>query len=386
MKIGIVTYWKSTDNYGEQLQNYALQEYLRGLGHEPFLIRYDYEADTIYGTKPLPVRLLRACSPKRLAAYFKSKKNNRMYRKNCLEHPRGFDEFRKEHLSMSRVYSSIEDLRNDPPEADMYITGSDQVWNTFGGKFSEMKNRLSAFFLDFGKEDVKRISYAASWGRSRISDEESELIRPLLARFDAVSVREASGIDVCSRLGREDALLAPDPTLLHDAETYHCLYEDSGVKVPDGKYLFFYFMNHDGNYDRKAVFDWAKARDLKVVYVTDDWNDEFERSFPDVAGWLKLIDNAEYVVTNSFHCSVFSLIFGKKLGVIKRSGSYTGMNTRIDSLFESCGAAPRYIEGNDFGILDRPADKADMTGMAGSVKPDDVIMAAVKGTSEKHGN
>ena len=69
MKIGIVTYWKSYCNYGEQLQNYALQEYLRGIGQDPFLICYDYENDTIYGSRPLPVRIAKACNPKILAGY-----------------------------------------------------------------------------------------------------------------------------------------------------------------------------------------------------------------------------------------------------------------------------------------------------------------------------
>lgn len=377
MKIGIVTYWKSTDNYGEQLQNYALQEYLKGLGHEPFLIRYDYMADTIYGTKPLPVRLLRACNPKRLAGYFKSRRNNRMYLKDCLEHPRGFEEFREKHLSMSRVYSSIDDLRNDPPEAELYISGSDQVWNTFGGKFSEMRNRLSAFFLDFGKEDVKRISYAASWGRTDIPEDESGLIRPLLANFDAVSVREETGIDVCSRLGREDAVLSPDPVLLHDAETYRKLYRSESTRRPDGKYLFFYYLNPDGSFDSKAVFEWAKANELKVIYVTNDWHDDHDRSFPGVTEWLELIDNAEYVVTNSFHCSLISLLFGKKFGVIRRTGIFKGMNSRMDTLFANCGIEPRYIDGRDLKILSRPADQIGKTGPEDAMTPEKIIEMAM---------
>lgn len=378
MKIGIVTYWKSTDNYGEQLQNYALQEYLRGLGHEPFLIRYDYEADTIYGSKPLPVRLLRACNPKRLARYFRSRRNNRMYAKNCLEHPRGFEDFRKEHLSMSRVYSSIGDLKNDPPEADMYITGSDQVWNTFGAKFSEMQNRLSAFFLDFGGEDIKRVSYAASWGRKSLPDVEQSFLKPLLAKFNAVSVREDTGIEVCSGLGRNDAVQAYDPILLHGAEKYRQLYRINGFSIPEEKYLLFYFMNNDGKYDRKAVFDYARSKGLKVIYVTDDWHSGLERSFPGVTEWIGLLDHAEYVVTNSFHCAVFSLIFEKKFGVIKRFGSHNGMNTRIDSLFETLGVQPRYIDDSGFEILDRPADKLGVKAMNAAKRPEDVIGMALK--------
>lgn len=378
MKIGIITYWKSTNNYGEQLQNYALQQCLRDLGHEPFLIRYDYEADTIYGTKPLPVRLLRACNPKRMYRYFKSRRNNRLYLKNCADHPRGFEEFREKHLSMSRVYSSVDELRNAPPEADMYITGSDQVWNTFEGTLSEMRNRLSAFFLDFGKEELKRISYAASWGRNNVPEDEKTVISPLLEKFDAVSVREKTGVDVCRQIGRDDARQAFDPVFLHDAEMYRKLYRSDGFKAPEDKYLLFYYMNNDGKYDRKAVFDYARSQGLKVVYVTDDWHEDFERSFPRVTEWIGLIDNAECVITNSFHCVVFSLIFQKKFGVIKRFGSYKGMNTRMDSLFETVGISPRYIDDSGFEVLKRQPDRPDIRSIKFIQRPEDVINAALK--------
>jgi len=382
VKIGIVTYWKSANNYGEQLQNLALQEYLKGLGHDPFLIRYDYENDTIYGSKPLPVRLLRACNPKRLIMYFKSKGENKKRNRDNLLHPRGFEDFRNRHLSMSRVYSSIEDLRRDPPEADVYIAGSDQVWNTFEGSLSEMRNRMSAFFLDFGKEGVKRVAYAASWGRPSVPEDEAEVIKPLLSRFDAVSVRESSGIDLCRLLGRDDAVLALDPVLLHDAEVYRRLYSGSNARKPDGKYVFFYFMNNDGAYDRKAVFDWASSKGLKVVYVTDDWHDGLERSFPGVTEWLELLDGAECVVTNSFHCCVLSAIFGKRFGVIKRFGLYSGMNTRMDSLFKVLGISPRYIDDEGFEILERPAEKISIIGEDKAMTPEKVLeMAMHKGDS-----
>lgn len=376
MKIGIVTFWKSYCNYGEQLQNYALQEYLKGLGHEPFLICYDYENDTIYGSRPFPVRLVRACNPKRLAGYFHSKKNNRDSARDALEHPRGFDSFRQQYLKMSRVYASIYELREDPPEADVYITGSDQVWNTFEGGLIEMRNRVSTFFLDFGGDDVKRVSYAASWGRDKLPDDEIKYIAPLIRRFDKVSVREKSGIDICSGLGYDGAIMALDPVLLHTAEKYRNLYKESSAAQTDGKYLLFYYMNNDGEYDRKAVFDWAASKGLKVVYVTDDWHDEFQRSFPGVTEWLELIDNAECVVTNSYHCVLFSLIFGKRFGVIRRFGKYTGMNTRMDSVFELSGIKPRFIDDNGFEILERPADRIDMETLNIAARPENVLAAA----------
>lgn len=375
MKIGIVTYWSSTNNYGEQLQNFALQEYLRGLGHEPFLIRYDYINDTIYGSRPLHIRLLRACNPKRLAGYLRSREDNKKRIKDSIDHPRGFEGFRERYLTMSRVYPSIDELINDPPDADMYITGSDQVWNTFEGGLIEMRNRVRAFFLDFGKESIIRVSYAASWGRGSIPEDESVFIKPLLAKFNVVSVREKSGIDICRSLERNDAVLALDPVLLHDAEIYRNLYRGLKKDKPEEKYVFFYYMNNDGGYDRQAVFDWADTKGLKVVYVTDDWHDTYERSFPGVTEWLELLDNAEYVVTNSYHCCVLSLVLGKRFGVIKRFGAYEGMNTRLDSLFELLGIKPRYID-DDFSELERSADDYSIIMPEEIMRPEDVIKKA----------
>lgn len=378
MKIGIVTYWKSTCNYGEQLQNYALQEYLRKLGHEPFLIRYDYEADTIYGSRPLPVRILRACNPKRLAGFFRSRRENRLRRQDSIDHPRRFEEFRQENLSVSRIYGSIDDLRNDPPEADLYITGSDQVWNTFGGSLVEMKNRYNAFFLDFGSESVKRVSYAASWGRNVLPAEDEEYIEPLLARLDVVSVREESGIDVCRMLGRDDAVLAWDPVILHDAEVYRKLYQTTDNDIPQEKYLLLYYLGTDGYSDKQAVFEWAASRDLKVIYVTDDWNDTYDRTFPTVTQWLELIDRAEYVVTNSYHCSLLALIFGKKFGAIRREGALSGMNTRMDTLFRVLGIEPRFVNDKGMEILEREAERLPSDASDALITPADVIEAAVK--------
>lgn len=376
MKIGIVTYWNSGNNYGEQLQNYALQEYLREIGHEPFLIRYDYLNDTIYGSRPLPARLLRACNPKRLARFFRSRKDNRDMAEDMAFHPRGFAEFREKNLSMSRVYTSIDDLRVDPPEADMYITGSDQVWNTFGGSLSEMNHRLVAFMLDFGKEDVLRVSYAASFGRTSVPDDEKTLVSPLLARFDAVSVREKTGIPICGSLGRNDAVLALDPVLLHGADFYRKLYGGTDFTKPKNKYLLYYDLYDGTGYDRQSVFDYAASAGLEVVYVTTGWHDTFDRSFPTVPGWLALIDNAEAVVTNSYHCSIISVLFEKRFGVIRRTGGYEGMNTRMDSLFELLGIAPRYIGDKDFACLELPAERADFDLSKTFSRPEDLIEAA----------
>jgi hypothetical protein len=141
-------------------------------------------------------------------------------------------------------------------------------------------------------------------------------------------------------------------------------------------------MNNDGAYDRKAVFDWAESKGLKVVYVTDDWHDGLEKTYPGVREWLELLDNSECVVTNSFHCSVLSVIFGKRFGVIKRFGHYSGMNTRMDSLFSVLGISPRYIDDEGFEILERPAENESIMRNNDVMTPEKVLeMAMTKGDS-----
>ncbi len=384
MKIGIVTYWKSSCNYGEQLQNYALQEYLKKIGHDAFLIRYDYDNDRISRT-PYK-KIMKLLDPSQTTSYLKSVIYGKRLVRDGKIHPRRFQEFRERYLSMSRLYTSLGDLQNDPPEADMYITGSDQVWNTFEGGLAEMRNRLRVFFLDFGRKDVLRVSYAASWGRSELPEEEKSLIIPLLSAFNAVSVREKNGIDICRELGRKDATLALDPVLLHDAGTYRKLFTEAKNNGSERKYLFFYYMNNDGPYNRKSVFDWAEVHGLDVVYVTDDWRDDYKRSFPDVGQWLELIDGAECVLTNSYHCSLFCLIFGKRFGVIRRFGKYSGMNTRMDSVFEVFGIEPRYVNDKDFDVLNRQVDRTNKEGLYSMMTPDEVIKIALDNYGKKTDN
>ena len=136
MKIGIMTYWTSEENYGQILQGYALQQVLRNMGHEPFLIRYDYR----YEPGQMPFN-----RPEHF-------------------HTRHFEDFRQKYMVVSdKEYMSYHELVSAPPKADSYIVGSDQVW--YLGLNPENKlNRLHAYFLDFGGEDIQRYAVAASWG------------------------------------------------------------------------------------------------------------------------------------------------------------------------------------------------------------------------------
>ena len=128
MKIGILTYWWASDNYGQLLQCYALQRYLRDLGHEAFIIRYNYNNEGIRIKVPVWKRALKALNPVIFYKYFERK----ILRKRILEinKVREFDVFRSKYISLSNdFYAKYENLSANPPEADVYIVGSDQVWN-----------------------------------------------------------------------------------------------------------------------------------------------------------------------------------------------------------------------------------------------------------------
>ena len=166
MRIGVVTYWSSDDNYGQQLQCFALQQYLISQGHDAFLIKY------------LP--------PKRMLTFFEKilkkvtlqnvanlitgeRKKNRKFQANEMllkkenekkNKARHFSDFRRRYIrSTETIYGSISELRQNPPSADIYICGSDQVWNN-----PILDENTAGWFLDFG--EAKRIAYAVSIGRN----------------------------------------------------------------------------------------------------------------------------------------------------------------------------------------------------------------------------
>ena len=235
------------------------------------------------------------------------------------------------------------------------LVGSDQVWNFGNGNLRIFKNVIHSYFLDFGKSETKRISYAASWGgRNNFLGNEKSEIQKLLKNFDFISVREKNGINLCKQIGRNDAKWVCDPTLLLNAEIYRTIYKEEKIQTPSKPYILFYYLENGGRFDKKAVWNFAKEKNLEVQYVTGNaCIDNLDKKFATVPEWLCLVDNAEYIVTNSFHCCVFSILFEKKFAAIKLDGLNCGMNSRLESLFEMTGCGERYITDTDFKILDK---------------------------------
>lgn len=355
MKIGILTFWWSKDNYGQLLQAYALQKYLRDRGHDAFLIRYRPEGDM--KRTPLVLRVFKAFNPAKLARYLAYRMRRRAAKQEQAAFDRGFDAFRDRYIAQSpRVYNSWTELREDPPQADCYIVGSDQVWNFGAIPLARCRSAVHAYFLDFGKPETVRLSYAASWGRVTLPDEYAREIAPLLSRFRYVSVREESGVSLCVQCGFPGARWVRDPTLLLDAEAWRALYKENELRKPTGRYLFLYMLGNECDFDIETVYRFARERNLQVVYVTgNSVVDRREKWFATIPEWLFLVDHADYVVTNSFHCCMFSILFGKRFGAVPLTGNAAGMNARMDSLFELFRIKPRWLRG-DFAVLDLALD------------------------------
>jgi hypothetical protein len=359
MRIGVMTFWWSDDNYGQLLQCYALQKYLRDAGHDAYLIRYDPRND--YVKTPLGKKMLKALNPALLCRFLAWQVKKRARAKlDALNKRREFDVFRDEHIRQSaKTYTSYRELAVDPPDADAYITGSDQVWNPDFLGVPRSAGPLRAFMLDFGSAATKRLAYAASFGKERLDDGVIQKMAPLLKRFEYVSAREQSGVTICRQCG-VDAEWVPDPTMLLPAEAYRALYNGAApFPMPGEPYCLLYMLGNKHEFPVQQVYDWARERGFAVVYVSGNAQyDKYPKTYATIPQWLYLVDHAAYVVTNSFHCGVFSMLFGKKFGVVPLSGEASGMNGRFASLFARFGIAPRFVTAGDISALENPLDEA----------------------------
>jgi len=365
MKIGIITLWR-LKNYGTILQCYALQKYLYDRGHDAYLIRYDSRNDS---PKTNILKLLfKALNPVKLYFFLKRKYINSLENKKNL---RGFDSFFKKYIKQSeKIYYSYNELKENPPDADVYIVGSDQIWKFKGIPTDKVKARLHACFLDFGKIETKRISYAPSFGVEKLDDSFVKEITPLLEKFNYVSVREKSGLDICKQCGINNAEWVPDPTILLDINIYRSLYSDLSINLPDKAYCFLYLLDNRIDFSVQAIFDWIKKDNLDVVYVTgNNRQDKYKKIYATIPEWIYLLEHAEYVITNSYHCCIFSILFEKKFGVRPHAGKKIGENIRLDSLFELFQIERRYIN-SDLSVVKRDINWQSVSNILQNIRND----------------
>lgn len=318
-------------NLGASLQAYALQHYLEGQGHEVQIINYkpDYLSrhfkfgaiDNPVYDKPLVKQLyLLAKLPGRLLS---------------LSRKRAYDRFTAKYLHLTRRYNSYEELKMDAPDADAYIAGSDQIWNTLFPN-----GRDAAFYLDFGKPNVRRISYAASFATKDVVPECREFVSNELKNLDYVSIREKISLPLLKSLGRMDGVAVCDPVFLLSKDEWKKQTDRCNIGL-DYKYLLVYLTDKSEEIKQIAL-KIHKATGWKIYGVGPFRERWVHRNFVDAGplDFVKLISKAQYVISNSFHATAFSLILERNFCVVNRK---EGINERMKSILEDVGLGHRIL-------------------------------------------
>lgn len=330
MKVGVITHWWTKNNYGQVLQAYALQIVLKKMNCDPFLIRYDPRVDI---NKDLCIKQFK-----------KNKMNFRVRLDNSVGFfdKRGFMFFKKHRLNMTKIFYKQSELKENIPKADIYITGSDQVW---GPWFD-----LEPFFLDFVPDESKKISYAASFGRESISVDEKRRIKYLINRLDDVSVRETSAVSLCDELNVKKIKLVPDPTMLLDKEEWSELLKCSEKNSVKKRRVFFYKV---GDLDDDLFEAFISHYGDNDYYYTSLSKVKHENVRPKIHEWMTILSSSGLVVTNSYHGTVFSLIYNKPfISIGRKSQKLHNMNTRLISLLDTFRLRERFIDDFDKEKID----------------------------------
>lgn len=353
MKIGIVTFWEGKDNYGQTLQAYALQRFLRDKGHDAFIIKYrNTNRRTFRWWLSVPYKVLRHFykryfTPSDYELGKKFKRMSVMMAKENDAHPRHFETFMNQYINFSKSVYDQHSIYKNPPQADVYIAGSDQIWRGLD----------DVFYLQFVPKGRKCIAYAPSFGGLDFDAKGKRKLKKYLERFSVLGMREYKGVELCKSVGRNDAFLVMDPTLLLSKNNYIKILPP--IKA-DSDYLFLYLLGNDMALDVSAVFSWAEKHGVSVKYVASQgMQDGYDKLYPNVDEWLGLLNGAKYVVTNSFHGTVFSLIMNKQFCTIPLTGAFARMNGRIVDLLSNLELANR-MYSTSLDVLSLPIDYVEV--------------------------
>lgn len=310
-------------NYGASLQAYALQEYLTSQGHNVEIIDYKPDYMRIHydfwyvphnshyyqiAMKSKVIRFMLCCyfAPKRFATYGRKKK---------------FDIFTKKFLHLTRRYNSYEELSKDAPKADLYIAGSDQIWNSI-----LPNGKDPGYFLQFGCEETKRIAYAASFGIPEVAEEHRIQMVKWLKDFNAISVREKSALQILDTLDAK-GINVVDPVFLLTKEQWSAFAGEE--RAYKNKYILVYDIDLDNEDIKKEAERLNKMYNYKIVAVNALRKCPYAQINIKNAGpqeFLNLIKNAEFVISNSFHATSFSIIFNRPFATFYKKKNISRMS------------------------------------------------------------
>lgn len=322
MKISVIT-MHYIHNYGSVLQTYATQYLFEKAGYDVQTVDYvrpncrqenvlakQYKLDQQNGG-------IRSYPVVRNVLSYKRK----YYFKRC---DRVFHAFIVKYIHLSKPYDTAESLMQNPPVADVYCTGSDQMWNSIWND-----GILKEHFLAYAPAGKKRIAFSTSFGRTELDKSELEITRSFIQKYDAISVREKSALDLLEQMDYRNGVHVLDPTLIMTADDWAS--QLSIVPEANCRYVLTYGLNDNrelGTFARKI----AKDNDLRLINIGLWWRAYFNPGktiqLPSVETFLSLIKYADYIVTDSFHGTAFSLNFNKQFFVF-----YPGrFSTRLQSI------------------------------------------------------
>ena len=335
MKVAIITLHR-VYNYGSALQAYATQTVFERAGYEAEVVDYITEQRT----KKQIMKTAAAGSNQEMSST--AYKFFKMF--SVLLKEMTFGRFVKKNLHLTKQYITADDLEKDPPQADIYVTGSDQTWNS---QYNGGVDR--GFFLTFAPKDKAKVSFVASFGKSYLNDKEVAETKPLIKEYKKLSVREDSALDVLHQLSRDDGIQLIDPTLQLTKNEWLRLASPRLVKEP---YLILMLLYNEDNHATEYARKIADKKGLKLVKISWEMKKPpmvdklFTHRSP--ADFLSLFANADFVVTNSFHGLAFSINLEREFIVVSRNE----FNSRIESLLALTGLQERLISTSEIALLE----------------------------------
>lgn len=359
MKASIITLL-NVNNYGSVLQTYATKKAFEDLGCEVEFVDYWranqapnrraealLESNTLKKLQPIWGR---TAATKEMTIWLLKK-----YVKIRKPPTRRFLE---KYITLTpQAYHSFEELQRTPPKADVYVTGSDQVWNSIWNEGIDYP-----LYLAYAPDGKKRIAFAASIGMDELNQNEIPEMQKLLQKYSAISVREASAMKQLAEIGISSELIL-DPTLMLDGKqwqeiaTFH-----KGKHQP---YLLVYQLNKNTQMDNYAE-QLAARNHWEIIRIGYSRSAKKKAGYcvmrPSVEDFLGYFANAEHILTDSFHATAFSLNLGKMFTVIMPPR----FGTRIESILNLTGTQDRLLQNyQDFAIADRKYDTASVQEILG---------------------
>lgn len=345
MKIAILTY-PLHSNFGCIMQAYALQSYIRNIGHEVYTIYITPEKTPFYNKIKQTIKdiihTIKGVPGYRAFRYWPSNKQQAILDKNTWD-------FISENIQLTSRINSFKDLKNfDTDLYDAYIVGSDQVW-----RYAYL-SPISIFYFDFLPDDKLRMSYAASFGISKLDypPKIKEKCKELLSKFHTITVREYEGIEICKSEFNSNAYKVLDPVFLLDKQIYVNL-ANNAKRLSNKKYLFTYIL--DRNKEKSRIINkLANEMNLEIINLLPPSYSYYgpkhidKLVYPSVYELLRAFCDADYIVTDSFHGTAFSIIFNKRFTVFLNNNRG---NSRLYSILQTFNLE-QCIYSNEYEVPD----------------------------------